>query len=160
MEIIFFSIVLGVGLNLLLRYFVVTKKIFLPKRVFNVFIVLFIVFLCLFIASIFIASNRIHFVGYRSSSWIFVGMTLSGIITFAFQPYTNFIKPILLLPYAWVIVSTSLSGLLCFFILWNYKDDLVYSDPKYRLERRGWFITPCLLPSLFVKRGFFEKELQ
>jgi len=41
----------------------------------------------------------------------------------------------------------------------DYKKDLIHKDNQYRIEWSGWFITPCGLPSLFVKDGIFERQM-
>jgi hypothetical protein len=62
------------------------------------------------------------------------------------------------LPFMITIVSVGLSSLLIYVVLADYKADLIYKDSKFRLERTGWFMAPCRLPELFVKKGLLEQK--
>jgi hypothetical protein len=143
-----------------IRYFFSKKINELSKKITRPLLIIHLLLTALFVLSLFLTLNGLSFRGYRSTSWIFLTMTIFGAFFFILRPNTINMKAILVFPFMWTILSIGLSALLISCVMIDYKCDLVYSDKKYRLERTGWFITPCKLPSLFIKRGVFEKHLE
>jgi hypothetical protein len=150
----FGSILLFFGI----RFVSSKSKYKISQQVSNVFLVVHLTLTVIFILMIFLAFKGYSLRGFRSTSWIFLIMTFFGILFFVLRPHSINMRPVLFFSYLWTTFCVGFSSWLICYILWNYKEDLVYSGKKYRLERTGWFITPCKLPTLFVRDGVFEKR--
>ncbi len=103
----------------------------------------------------------IYYRGYRAGTWIFLAMTFVGILFCFSRPIMAGKGNMALLPAVIITtISIGISSLLISNVLINYREGWIYEDNRYRLEKTGWFITPCRLPALFVKKGLFERELK
>ena len=125
------------------------------KIVFAVYIVLIV----LYFAALYAGKYNYYIKGYRSTSILFLLMTLSGIIYWIAdrnKVITGFLRVIL---FCFTVITIFFSTFLSFELVSDYKRQLVYNDKKYRLEETGRSImNPCGLPALFVKNSFFEQE--
>lgn len=150
----FGSIAVFIGI----RYFISTRQFRVFRKVAVITFYFFLFLTLIFISTVIMSRDGIYYWGYRSSSWIFIAMTFLGVLFFLMRPDGKSLRPLYLLPFSGTLLCVGLSSLLVFGVLWNYKSDLVYKDDRFRLERTGWFISPCGLPTLFVKNGFLENK--
>jgi hypothetical protein len=120
-----------------------------------VFISLVFVFLTLLT----IADNNYYLVGYRSTSIVYLVATLAGIVytlsdrRFILNSLKRFILNLI------AVIFMMGSGFLGVEIVYDFKEQLVYSDSKFRLEDTNRAImSPCGLPDLFIKSGIIERK--
>lgn len=128
---------------------------FCSKLFFTIYLFSIFIFLLTFIGK----QYNIYIKGYRSTSILFVLMSVLGII-YWFVDRQRVSKNIFrVCLFGFCVVTISVSSLLTFELIGDYKNQLVYNDSRYRLEETGrWIMNPCTLPTLFVKYNFYEKE--
>ena len=131
-----------------------------PSRVFKKIMLGFYIFLILLFAISLIGdSYYLYLKGYRSTSILFVLMSLIGIIYWLVDRRKVTANIARFLVFLFSLISLSFASLLTFEIIGDYKNQLVYNDSNYRLEESGRAImNPCTLPTLFVKHRFYEKK--
>ena len=120
---------------------------------------LLLIMVGLYISTFILSNYNIYWSGYRSTSFIFIGLTLALILFYLFYPIEKLNILMTLTLYLLIFLSSGVS----IFLSWEIKDDydkqLFYLDTKYRLEEtdRG-MMRLAKLPKLFVKKGIFEKR--
>jgi hypothetical protein len=143
---------------LLLRFVLIKSKVQVSPAFNKVLFALFLLAIGLFISAIILARYNIYFKGYRSTSFIFLAMSVSGGLFYSFcHRHGNIVVgKILSLATA---ICLSLSGPLAYELAYDYAPQLVYNDARYRLEETHRGVNePCGLPKLFIKSGIFEKR--
>jgi hypothetical protein len=122
-----------------------------------VFITLVLVLILLFL----LEKRNYYLVGYRSTSIVFILTASSGIV-YAFTDkrfILGSVKRIILNLIALVLMSGA--GILVFELIVDFKDLMVYSDTKFRLEfRPPGFMSGCQLPVLYIKQGLLERKIE
>ena len=120
----------------------------------------FLLFMVGLYISTFILSNyNLYWSGYRSTSFIFIGLTLTLILFYWLYPIEKLNILLNLSLYLFIFISSGIA----IFLSWEIKDEydkqLFYLDSKYRLEETeiGLMRVPKL-PKLFVKNGLIEKK--
>ncbi len=132
-----------------------------PRRVFRkISLVFYFSLILLFSISLIGDSYYIYLKGYRSTSILFVLMSLIGIIYWLIDRRKVTANIARFLVFLFSLISLSLASLLTLEIIGDYKNQLVYNDSNYRLEETGRAImNPCTLPTLFVKHSSTRKNI-
>jgi hypothetical protein len=124
----------------------------------KLFLGLFITLITIYFLTLYAKNYNFYIIGYRSTSILFIIMTIIGIIYWLIdrrKVLNNLFRTIL---FCFSIVTIALSFFLLIELFDDYKNQLFYYDNKFRLEdtRRG-ILEPCTLPNLFVKKDFYEQ---
>ena len=120
---------------------------------------IYIAFIFFYLLVLYAEKYNYYIRGYRSTSIFFIIMAITGTFYWLIdrkEVFSNFFRAGL---FCFSVVTIALSFLLAFEFFSDYKNQLFYDDPTYRLEdtRRG-IGEPCILPVLFVKSNFYEQK--
>lgn len=119
---------------------------------------IFIISALLLIVLILIENLNYYFVGYRSTSIVYLVATIAG-IAYALADrrfILNSFKRVILNLVAVILMMGS--SFLTVELLEDFNKQMVYSDSKFRLELSPLPMGPCGLPALFVKTGLLERK--
>ena len=139
--------------------FKIESNIRKSPRLERILLSVYLILIVIFCATVVSKEFNIYIRGYRSTSILFIGCSFLGVVYWLVDREPVFTKVWRSFLFVATLVSVSAGSLLAFELAGDYKNQLIYNDPSFRLEQTGrWFINPCTLPTLYVKQGFFEKK--
>lgn len=130
-----------------------------PSAFQKVFLGIYLVLLCLFLLIIIAAQYNRYLSGFRSATIFILVLTFWGIVYWLIdrrKVFTNVFRTLL---FCFAVLMIAVSPFFILRVLGDAENELIYNDKSYRLESVIGFMSPCLLPNLYVKNGIIEKRL-
>ena len=118
-----------------------------------------LILISFYFLTIYLEGYNYYIKGYRSTSILFISMTIAGITYWLVdrdKVVTHFFR---LIGFCFTVLTVISSVFLLIELFSDYNNQLYYNDKDYRLEdtRRG-INEPCILPILFVKSNIYERK--
>lgn len=142
-----------------LRYLILKKQLCVANNVSKILLIIHLVPVALLLISILLYFYDLSFIGYDSTSIIFICSVGTG-IPFYLLRKKEFLKPVLNYILIGICTFSVPSFAACtYYTLTTFKDDVYYEDDTCRLQQTfNGIMAPKTFPSLFVKKGIVEKK--
>ncbi|WP_153798825.1 hypothetical protein [Foetidibacter luteolus] len=123
------------------------------------FLSIHIIMIILYVIVLVASEHNYYLRGYRSTSILFLLMTLTGVIFWLLDRREVFGSYFRTALFVVSLIFMACSGILVVEVTHDYDKQLFYEDEKYRMENtdRGIMAT-CHLPDLFVKHFLYERK--